>query len=98
MQHIQKKITENCITGLMAAAWVAGLLTAGSDSPYMPWLNGMGLFLFFGASLLLGKRLNPSKLNNRSMMKQERYQKPDSVLRSYRGNTRRLNISYALEQ
>lgn len=42
--------------------WVAGLLIAGSDSPYMPWLNGAGAIVFSGASLALGKllpRLDP---------------------------------------
>lgn len=42
--------------------WVAGLLIAGSDSAYMPWLNGIGAFVFSGASLALGKllpRLDP---------------------------------------
>ena len=42
--------------------WVAGLLIAGSDSPYMPWLNGIGAVVFSGASLVLGKllpRLDP---------------------------------------
>jgi len=37
--------------------WVAGLLIAGSDSPYMPWLNGIGAVVFSGASLVLGKLL-----------------------------------------
>ena len=38
--------------------WVAGLLIAGSDSPYMPWLNGIGALFLSGASLALGKLLS----------------------------------------
>lgn len=56
MQRIQKTIYEKCVIGIIGTAWVAGLLIAGSDSPYMPWLNGIGLIVFFGASVLLGKR------------------------------------------
>ncbi len=38
--------------------WVAGLLIAGSDSPYMPWLNVVGAGVFSVASLVLGKLLS----------------------------------------
>jgi hypothetical protein len=38
--------------------WVAGLLIAGSDSPYMPWLNVAGAAVFSGAGLVLGKLLS----------------------------------------
>jgi len=55
MQQTQKTIYEKCFIGLAGTAWIAGLLVAGSDSPYMPWLNGIGLILFFGASRLLEK-------------------------------------------
>ncbi len=60
MKHAEKNIYHHCITGLAGTAWAAGLLIAGSDSPYMPWLNLVGLFVFFGASLLMGRQLNPS--------------------------------------
>lgn len=59
MQHSKKTIWQKCGIGLTGIAWVAGLLIAGSDSPYMPWLNGMGVGLFLGAALLLGKFLHP---------------------------------------
>jgi hypothetical protein len=60
MQQIKKTIYEKCVIGGIGTVWIAGLLISGSDSPYMPWLNGMGLFLFLGATLLLGKCLQPS--------------------------------------
>ena len=37
--------------------WIAGLLVAGSENPYMPWINFLGVLVFFGASLILGKTL-----------------------------------------
>ncbi|WP_300460501.1 hypothetical protein [Desulfobacula sp.] len=60
MQQIKRTVYEKCVTGVTGTVWIAGLLISGSDSPYMPWLNGMGLFLFLGATLLLGKCLQPS--------------------------------------
>lgn len=37
--------------------WILGLLTAGSDGPYMPWVNLLGVLIFLTASLILGKTL-----------------------------------------
>lgn len=51
-------------TGVVGIMWVAGLLIAGSDSPYMPWVNTIGLILFFIASLMLGKLIKPFKQNH----------------------------------
>jgi Sec-independent protein secretion pathway component TatC len=48
-------------TGIIGIIWVAGLLISGSDSPYMPWINTIGLILFFIASLMLGKLIQPFK-------------------------------------
>ena len=42
-------------------AWVTGLLAAGSDSPYMPWVNILGLLLFLGASLGLTRSLRRTR-------------------------------------
>ena len=60
MQQNRKTLYEKCFIGSTGTVWVTGLLIAGSDSPYMPWLNGIGLILFLGASILLGKTFNPS--------------------------------------
>ena len=52
-------------TGIIATAWIFGLLIAGSDSPQMPWVNFLGLFLFAAASLGLGRSLHsPDKKEN----------------------------------
>ncbi|MCP4023135.1 MAG: hypothetical protein GY729_14935, partial [Desulfobacteraceae bacterium] len=55
MQLTKEKIMEKGIQGIIGTGWVAGLLIAGSDSPYMPWLNGLGILIFFGAGLLMKK-------------------------------------------
>ena len=51
-------------TGIIGIIWVAGLLISGSDSTYMPWVNTIGLILFFIASLMLGKLMKPFKQNH----------------------------------
>ncbi len=61
MQQKQRSFIQKCKIALTGTAWVAGLLIAGSDSSYMPWPNGLGLLLFFSASILLGKQLGASK-------------------------------------
>jgi hypothetical protein len=71
MQQIQKTIYEKCFIGMTGTAWIAGILIAGSDSPYMPWLNGLGLVLFLGASVLLEKLLNPSQSNTNTAISQK---------------------------
>ncbi len=40
-----------------ALTWVAGLVLAGSDGPWMPYINGMGGLMFLGASICLGRVL-----------------------------------------
>ncbi|MCK5683967.1 hypothetical protein KAJ27_07595 [bacterium] len=55
MQKKQTTIYQKCYTSMMGIIWVAGLLIAGSDSPYMPWVNGIGLILFLCASIMLGR-------------------------------------------
>ena len=57
MQLTKRNIYDKCIMGIAALIWVLGLLTAGSDSIYMPWLNVVGAILFLVASLWLGRVL-----------------------------------------
>ncbi len=96
MQQNQKTIYENCFIGITGIAWVAGLLIAGSDSPYMPWLNGIGLILFLGASILLGKLFNPSHSDARVGIYPGCYQNPaPNAIRPKKEN-RKINIPYAL--
>ena len=57
MQLTKKNIYNRCAMGLAALIWVFGLLAAGSDSTYMPWLNVAGAIIFLLASLWLGRTL-----------------------------------------
>lgn len=57
MQLNSKNIQNKGLVGLLGCVWVAGLLLAGSDSPYLPWLNLAGTLVFIGASLWLGRVL-----------------------------------------
>jgi hypothetical protein len=45
-------------TAAAGCIWMTGLLIAGSDSPYMPWLNGLGILMFSGISLISGQWLS----------------------------------------
>lgn len=45
-------------TALTGCVWMTGLLIAGSDSPYMPWLNGLGILIFSSISLVSGQWLS----------------------------------------
>lgn len=52
-----KKIRMKQFVNIMISfGWVAGLMVAGSDSPYMPWINILGLVIFCVASVFITKR------------------------------------------
>ncbi len=57
MQLTKKNIYTRGVMGVAALIWVFGLLAAGSDSMYMPWLNVAGAIIFLLASLWLGRAL-----------------------------------------
>lgn len=61
MQRMVNVIIEKVLFGLTGLVWVAGLLAAGSDSPFMPWPNLLGLILFAGSSFLMGKKIKKSE-------------------------------------
>jgi hypothetical protein len=101
MQQTQKKIYRKCIIGLTGTSWIAGLLIAGSDSPYMPYLNIIGLIVFFGASILLGKLLVPLNSNEIVLIYPGFHQKSDANIRIpktriSKTRNRRINSRYAL--
>lgn len=64
MQLTKKNIYNRCVMGLAALIWVFGLLAAGSDSIYMPWLNVAGAIIFLLASLWLGRTLPMLEASN----------------------------------
>jgi len=65
MQLTKKNIYNRCAMGVAALIWVFGLLAAGSDSIYMPWLNVVGAIIFLLASLWLGRTLPGLEASNK---------------------------------
>ncbi|MBU0970557.1 MAG: hypothetical protein KKC20_07910 [Proteobacteria bacterium] len=57
MQLTKENIYTRGVIGVAGSLWVLGLLVAGSESLYMPWLNTAGAVVFLGASLWLGRIL-----------------------------------------
>ncbi len=96
MQRNKKTIYGKCMIGIIGTAWVAGLLIAGSDSPYMPWLNGIGLIIFFGASVMLGKQVNSSPLKDRISIYPGCYQNTKCTSVKPKTKIRKINSPYAL--
>ena len=56
MQQTQTNRHGKIMLGIKGFFWVAGLLIAGSDSNFMPWVNGTGLLLFIASTIVLGKQ------------------------------------------
>jgi len=42
--------------GVKGFFWTVGLLIAGSDGDFMPWVNGLGLLLFAASSISLARQ------------------------------------------
>jgi hypothetical protein len=55
---IKTRTVRKIKTATAGCIWITGLLIAGSDSPYMPWLNGLGILMFSGISLISGQWLS----------------------------------------
>lgn len=55
MQQGRKQTGNIFILSILGIFWIAGLLMAGSESSYMPWLNLLGLLINGMASFLLCK-------------------------------------------
>lgn len=96
MQQTQKPIYRKCVIGLTGILWAAGLLIAGSDSPYMPFLNGIGLILFLSASLLLGRLFSPAHSGVQKIIPPGCSQKSGYDKTRPKKNNRKLHTPYAL--
>lgn len=55
MQQKKKETGKMFILTLLGVCWIAGILMAGSESSYMPWVNLSGLLINGAASFLLCK-------------------------------------------
>jgi hypothetical protein len=85
--------------GLASIFWMMGLLLAGSDSPFMPWVNGLGLLVFLLASIFLGKLLNKDKSASTLIIYPKFSRKPinHSMTQVTKHQNRRVNTRYAME-
>lgn len=96
MQQTQKTRYEKCLITITGTCWVAGLLVAGSDSPYMPWLNGIGLILFLGAGILLGKLFRPSHSGAKTVLYPRCHEEKVFSTISPKKKNRKINTPCAL--
>jgi len=96
MQQPRKTMYEKCLIGVTGTAWIAGLLFAGSDSPYMPVLNSIGLIVFFCASIFLGKLLHPEHSKHSMVMYPGFSSRQDSHVMPSEKENRRIDTRCAM--
>lgn len=97
MQQGRNKTMDHIIRGSVGITWVAGLIIAGSDNAYMPWVNGVGLFLFLGASIFMGKYLKASSKETGTFI-HARFSKNEAPChaRQFKRLNKRYHSRYAL--
>lgn len=76
MQHYRKTLGEKWYIAVTGTVWVAGLLIAGSENDFMPWVNGAGLILFLISSILLGKSFRQLEPRGNLVVFPKFYQRP----------------------
>ncbi len=57
MSNRDKAVKAKQVVTLFGILWLAGLVLAGSEGPYMPYLNILGSLMFLKSSLVLGRWL-----------------------------------------
>ncbi len=62
MQHRGKKAGNFFILTILGICWIAGILMAGSESSFMPWINLLGLLMNGVSSFLLCKIPNLKRI------------------------------------
>ncbi len=55
MQLDRQRIKAQATIASTGFLWVTGLLLAGSDNPFMPWTNLVGLIIFLAATVLMAR-------------------------------------------
>jgi len=95
MQLTKKNIYDRCVMGLAALIWVFGLLAAGSDSIYMPWLNVAGAIIFLLASLWLGRTLPRLEASSRAVSSPESVKTKGLAVSFVKKQNSRVNTRYA---
>ncbi len=97
MQRNQTRIIDHVARMIVGIFWIGGLLIAGSDNVYMPWVNIVGLVLFLGASILMGRSFqmpvkNTGTLIHTSLFKKQQLSQRKRINRF----NKRCHTRYAL--
>lgn len=95
MQRYKKTLGEKMYIAVTGTIWVAGLLIAGSENDFMPWVNGIGLVLFLVSSILLGKFSGQSGHAGNVVIFPRFYPHPGARLISSAKKNCRIKIRYA---
>lgn len=98
MQRNSIQIKKQVVRGFFGILWVCGLLVAGSDSAYMPWINLIGLLVFLGASLYLGTCVEGCTRQNARIIRADftKKQRPGFTTDNKHPQNRRCHSRYAL--
>lgn len=94
MQHHRKALGEKCYIAVAGTIWVAGLLIAGSENDFMPWVNGAGLILFLISSILLGKFFRQLEPCGNLVVFPKFYQRPGLRPESSEKKSRRVSYHF----
>lgn len=93
MQHKSSKLIGKIKLTVTGSCWVFGLLLAGSENSFMPWVNFLGLLIFFMAGIVLSKGLGRLE-NRRYRICVPKQAEPKLPADQSNGN-RRVRIRYA---
>lgn len=95
MKQAQKTNVDKGVSAVAGTFWVVGLLVAGSDSSFMPWVNIIGLILFFCASFLIGTRLQKMDRQHHDLMRHKKSLRSRKHTVNPVGSERRVHMRYA---
>lgn len=96
MKHYNNRTYNQVVNFFMGIIWVAGLLFAGSDSLYMPWINFFGLLVFIFVSILIAKRCKTAKQQTGTLIYPGFNQKPLTPRAKLLSSNQRHYKRYAL--
>ncbi|MBU1194460.1 MAG: hypothetical protein KKE62_13520 [Proteobacteria bacterium] len=94
MQQNKKNLGEKCYIAVTGIIWISGLLIAGSENNFMPWVNGAGLILFLISSILLGKFFRQLESSGNLVMFPGVYQHPRLHVESSEKKNCRVSCRY----
>lgn len=95
MKQAMIKNMDKGVSIIAGIFWVAGLLIAGSDSSFMPWINILGLIVFSGASFLIGTRFHKMDRDHRNLIRHEKSLKNQKYAVTPVSSEHRVHMRYA---